>query len=132
MDRRWQCVSGEFCCARFAFLFLFCVFDYFINKQKTNLFSKHSAGFTPVRKVGKLPGPTLRAKYQKEYGFDEFELQVGAIKQGDRVVIVDDLLATGGSFAGAVSLVQQVPCSCSKQSKQPRKLNLRFLLVASF
>jgi adenine/guanine phosphoribosyltransferase-like PRPP-binding protein len=57
--------------------------------------------------------PARHAKYEKEYGFDEFELQVGAIKPGDRVVIVDDLLATGGSFSGAVALVKQVfSCRC--------------------
>lgn len=53
------------------------------------------AGFVPIRKKGKLPGPTVTAGYEKEYGKDLFEIQKEAIKQGQRVLIVDDIIATG-------------------------------------
>ncbi|KAI9760667.1 MAG: hypothetical protein M4579_001531 [Chaenotheca gracillima] len=65
------------------------------------------AAFVPVRKRGKLPGPTETAAYEKEYGRDFFEIQKGAVTPGQRVVIVDDLIATGGSAAAAGSLVKQ-------------------------
>jgi len=51
--------------------------------------------FVPVRKKGKLPGETIQAKYVKEYGEDVFEMQKGTMKSSDRVVVVDDLIATG-------------------------------------
>lgn len=53
------------------------------------------AGFVPVRKQGKLPGPTETASYEKEYGQDFFQIQADAIKQGQHVLIVDDIIATG-------------------------------------
>lgn len=53
------------------------------------------AGFVPVRKQGKLPGPTETASYEKEYGQDFFQIQADAIKQGQLVLIVDDIIATG-------------------------------------
>lgn len=53
------------------------------------------AGFVPVRKQGKLPGPTETAGYEKEYGQDFFQIQADAIKQGQHVLIVDDIIATG-------------------------------------
>ena len=53
------------------------------------------AGFVPVRKLGKLPGPTETESYEKEYGQDFFQIQADAIKQGQRVLIVDDIIATG-------------------------------------
>lgn len=53
------------------------------------------AGFVPVRKQGKLPGPTETASYDKEYGQDYFQIQADAIKQGQHVLIVDDIIATG-------------------------------------
>jgi adenine phosphoribosyltransferase len=56
---------------------------------------KLNAGFVPVRKKGKLPGPTVQATYQKEYGQDLFEMQKDGIKQGQKVLIVDDIIATG-------------------------------------
>jgi len=67
-----------------------------------------NAGFVPVRKKGKLPGPTVQATYQKEYGQDLFEMQQDAIKQGQNVLIIDDIIATGGSAAAAGSLVKQL------------------------
>uniref|UniRef100_A0A914M2V9 Adenine phosphoribosyltransferase n=1 Tax=Meloidogyne incognita TaxID=6306 RepID=A0A914M2V9_MELIC len=63
--------------------------------------------FVPVRKQGKLPGPIISASYQKEYGKDVFEVQQGALSAGQRVLIVDDLLATGGSLHAAEQLVKQ-------------------------
>ncbi|KAI5820331.1 phosphoribosyltransferase-like protein [Pyronema omphalodes] len=63
------------------------------------------AGFVPVRKAGKLPGETVQVSYKKEYGEDLFELQKGAIKPGSRVLIVDDIIATGGTAEAAEKLV---------------------------
>lgn len=53
------------------------------------------AGFVPVRKRGKLPGPTVTASFRKEYGEDHFQMQAGAIKPGQTVVVLDDIIATG-------------------------------------
>ncbi|KAK2740461.1 adenine phosphoribosyltransferase [Myotisia sp. PD_48] len=66
------------------------------------------AAFVPVRKQGKLPGPVETETYQKEYGSDFFQMQSDAIKPGQKVVIVDDIIATGGSAAAAGSLVQKL------------------------
>jgi len=63
------------------------------------------AAFVPVRKVGKLPGQTISASYEKEYGMDSFEMQADAIKPGQTVIVVDDLIATGGSAKAAGELV---------------------------
>ena len=63
-------------------------------------------GFIPVRKKGKLPRETVSQKYDLEYGQAEVEIHVDAIKPGQKVVIVDDLIATGGSAEAAVKLVQ--------------------------
>ena len=57
------------------------------------------AGFVPVRKPGKLPGPTEIASYKKEYGEDHFQIQADAIKQGQKVLILDDIIATGTIFS---------------------------------
>ena len=64
------------------------------------------AGFVPVRKKGKLPGPTESTAFKKEYGADHFEIQSDAIKRGQKVLVVDDIIATGGSAAAAGQLVQ--------------------------
>ncbi|KAG9238065.1 phosphoribosyltransferase-like protein [Amylocarpus encephaloides] len=66
------------------------------------------AGFAPVRKRGKLPGPTSEAKFEKEYGADWFQIQGDAVKKGQSVLVVDDIIATGGSAAAAGQLVQQL------------------------
>lgn len=63
--------------------------------------------FVPVRKKGKLPGETYEARYIKEYGEDDFVMQKDAIAKGQKVIIVDDIIATGGSAAAAGSLVEQ-------------------------
>lgn len=63
-------------------------------------------GFVAVRKENKLPGPVETAKYEKEYGTDVFAIQKGAIQSGQKVLIVDDLIATGGSASAAGQLVK--------------------------
>ena len=65
-------------------------------------------GFAPVRKKGKLPRQTVSQKYDLEYGQAEVELHVDAVKPGQKVVIVDDLIATGGSAEAAAKLVEQL------------------------
>ena len=67
-----------------------------------------SAGFVPIRKKGKLPHTTARIAYSLEYGLDEMEIHVDAIKPGERVILVDDLIATGGTAEGAVKLIRQI------------------------
>jgi adenine phosphoribosyltransferase len=63
-------------------------------------------GFTMIRKRGKLPGACLGHDYQLEYGTDRVEIQNGVIEKGQRVVVLDDLLATGGTMVAAISLLQ--------------------------
>jgi adenine phosphoribosyltransferase len=65
-------------------------------------------GFVMMRKQGKLPGTTVRHTYALEYGTDTIEIQQDAITKGARVVLVDDLLATGGTLAAGVKLLEQV------------------------
>jgi len=64
-------------------------------------------GFVPLRKKGKLPGATIGRDYALEYGTDRIELHVGAIATGARVLVVDDLLATGGTAEAAIALVAE-------------------------
>jgi adenine phosphoribosyltransferase len=66
------------------------------------------AGFVPVRKLGKLPAETIRASYALEYGTDSLEMHRDAVGAGQRVLIVDDLLATGGTAHATVELVRQL------------------------
>lgn len=63
-------------------------------------------GFCPIRKAGKLPGDTIGESYGLEYGSDTLEIQVDAVVSADRVLLVDDVLATGGTLAAATQLVQ--------------------------
>jgi len=67
-----------------------------------------SAGFVPIRKKGKLPHTTVRIAYSLEYGLDEMEMHADAVKPGERVILVDDLIATGGTAEGAVKLLRQI------------------------
>jgi adenine phosphoribosyltransferase len=67
-----------------------------------------NAGFVPVRKPGKLPAAVARVSYDLEYGSDAVEIHVDAIQPGQRVVLVDDLLATGGTMEATVKLVKQL------------------------
>lgn len=64
------------------------------------------AGFVPVRKKGKLPGETISVEYELEYGTDILEIHKDSIKKGQKVVIVDDLLATGGTIESVAKLVE--------------------------
>lgn len=64
-------------------------------------------GFVPVRKPGKLPGETISVNYDLEYGSDVLQIHKDAIKKGQRVAIIDDLLATGGTLEGVAKLVEQ-------------------------
>ena len=67
-----------------------------------------SAGFVPIRKKGKLPHTTVRIAYSLEYGIDEMEMHVDAIQPGERVILVDDLIATGGTAEAAVRLLRSL------------------------
>lgn len=67
-----------------------------------------NAGLIPVRKVGRLPGTTIQEEYELEYGVNTVEIHSDAIKPGQRVIIVDDLLATGGTIRAAVNLVDRL------------------------
>jgi len=71
-------------------------------------------GFVPVRKKGKLPYRTVAQKYSLEYGFDEVEIHIDAFKKkkGARVLVVDDLIATGGTAGAVVELVEKVDAKC--------------------
>lgn len=65
-------------------------------------------GFVPVRKPGKLPYKTIRFEYELEYGSDVLEIHMDAIEEGQKVIIVDDLLATGGTLLSTIKLVEQL------------------------
>ena len=67
-----------------------------------------SAGFVPIRKKGKLPHDTVRVAYSLEYGVDEMEMHRDAVQPGEKVILVDDLIATGGTAEGAVKLLKQM------------------------
>lgn len=66
------------------------------------------AGFSPVRKPGKLPSRTMRATYELEYGTDALEIHDDAVRRGQRVLIIDDLLATGGTARATIDLVKRL------------------------
>lgn len=68
---------------------------------------KLGAGFIPIRKPNKLPADTIKETYDLEYGSDTIEMHIDAVKTGDKVVIIDDLLATGGTAAAACNLVRK-------------------------
>ncbi|MET0430354.1 MAG: adenine phosphoribosyltransferase, partial [Microvirga sp.] len=67
-----------------------------------------SAGFVPIRKKGKLPHETVRIAYSLEYGVDEMEVHTDAIRTGERVILIDDLIATGGTAVAASRLLRQI------------------------
>ena len=69
------------------------------------------AGFVPIRKKGKLPHTTVRVAYSLEYGLDEMEMHRDAVASGDRIVLVDDLIATGGTAEAAVKLLRSLGAS---------------------
>lgn len=74
----------------------------------TPLAMELGVGVIPVRKPGKLPGKTISYSYELEYGTDSLEIQHDAIQPGDRVLVVDDLLATGGTVEASCKLIEQV------------------------
>ncbi len=84
---------------------------------------KLNAGFIPVRKQGKLPYTTHEESYDLEYGSNTVAIHIDAVKPGDRVLLVDDLLATGGTAAAAASLLQKLDAKI---------LEVRFLIELSF
>jgi adenine phosphoribosyltransferase len=69
------------------------------------------AGFVPIRKKGKLPHTTVRVAYSLEYGLDEMEMHRDAVSPGERIVLVDDLIATGGTAEAAVKLLRSLGAS---------------------
>ncbi|MEL6361036.1 MAG: adenine phosphoribosyltransferase [Pseudomonadota bacterium] len=66
-----------------------------------------SVGFVPIRKKGKLPFKTISESYELEYGVDEVEVHVDAIEKGERLLLVDDLIATGGTAIAAINLIER-------------------------
>ena len=74
----------------------------------TPLAIRMGLGFIPIRKAGKLPGPTHGVDYDLEYGKDRVEVHQDAIYEGSRVLLVDDLIATGGTIEGSAKLVKKV------------------------
>lgn len=69
---------------------------------------KWNVGFVPVRKPGKLPAATIKEEYELEYGIDGLEIHTDAVAQGEKILIVDDLLATGGTAAATAKLVERL------------------------
>jgi adenine phosphoribosyltransferase len=69
---------------------------------------KWGIGFVPVRKPGKLPAEKIREEYELEYGTDALEIHTDSIKKGQRVLIIDDLLATGGTISATVNLIERL------------------------
>lgn len=69
---------------------------------------KLSAGFAPVRKPGKLPAETIKESYELEYGTDEIEIHKDAVQPGQKVLLIDDLLATGGTMTACARLVESL------------------------
>lgn len=72
------------------------------------LAAKLNVGFIPIRKPNKLPAETIQETYSLEYGTDTIEMHADALKSGDRVLVIDDLLATGGTAVAACNLVKRV------------------------
>jgi adenine phosphoribosyltransferase len=66
-----------------------------------------SVGFVPIRKKGKLPYKTIGETYELEYGVDEVEIHIDAVKKGEKVLLVDDLIATGGTATAAIKLIER-------------------------
>ncbi|MEN3272129.1 MAG: adenine phosphoribosyltransferase, partial [Actinomycetota bacterium] len=84
---------------------------------------RFGAGFTPVRKAGKLPWEVEREEYELEYGTDLLEIHRDAVREGERVVVVDDVLATGGTASATVRLAERLGAEV---------VGLGFLLELSF
>nr|AHB86969.1 adenine phosphoribosyltransferase [Sedum alfredii] len=99
------------------------------------------AKFVPLRKPRKLPGPVISEEYSLEYGTDKIEMHIGAVHEGERVLIIDDLIATGGTLCAAIKLLERVgaevvECACVielPELKGKDKLGCKplFVLVSS-
>jgi len=76
------------------------------------LANKLNIGFIPIRKKGKLPYTTVSEKYSLEYGFDEVEIHIDAFEKGSNVLVIDDLIATGGTAGAAVKLIEAIGGIC--------------------
>ena len=74
--------------------------------------NKIGVGFVPIRKPGKLPRKTIEEKYDLEYGSNTLAIHEDAIKPGDKVIIIDDLLATGGTLEAAIKLIKRCGAEC--------------------
>ena len=72
------------------------------------LATRLKCGFVPIRKSGKLPGTIIRQNYQLEYGSDTLEIHIDSIESGERVLLVDDLLATGGTAEASIKLIEKL------------------------
>lgn len=89
-------------------------FDYIVGIESrgfifgATLADRLNKGFIPIRKPGKLPGKTKKVSYDLEYGSSELEMHEDSIKEGDKVIIIDDLIATGGSAKAAAELVESL------------------------
>ena len=81
------------------------------------------AGFVPIRKKGKLPAEVIREEYALEYGTDVIEIHTDALQPGERILLHDDLLATGGTMCAAVRLVEKL---------QAQIIGISFLIELSF
>lgn len=102
MKRRYQNANIGAICGLESRGFLFgCTLAYAMNIP-----------FVPIRKPGKLPRKTVSFQYEKEYGTDEFHIHADALHEHENVVIVDDLIATGGTAEAAVHLVEKAGCCC--------------------
>ncbi|CAN6879207.1 unnamed protein product [Brassica oleracea] len=87
------------------------------------------AKFVPLRKPKKLPGETIFEEYELEYGNDRLEMHVGAVEAGDRALVVDDLIATGGTLCAAINLLERVgaevvECACVIELPELKEANL--------
>nr|KJB65839.1 hypothetical protein B456_010G115800 [Gossypium raimondii] len=95
------------------------------------------AKFVPLRKPKKLPGEVIAEAYELEYGSDCLEMHVGAVEAGERAIVIDDLVATGGTLSAAISLLERVgaevvECACViglREVKGQRRLNGKPLYI---
>ncbi|MGC8479764.1 MAG: adenine phosphoribosyltransferase [Candidatus Micrarchaeia archaeon] len=107
-------VLFKLCIDELTFLLKDLDFDYFAGIESRGfifgaaLSYKMGKGFIPIRKKGKLPYKTISEEYKLEYGFETLEMHIDAMEKNSRVVIVDDLLATGGTIEAAAKLVNKV------------------------
>ncbi|THG03134.1 hypothetical protein TEA_016013 [Camellia sinensis var. sinensis] len=88
------------------------------------------AKFVPLRKPRKLPGEVISEDYVLEYGTDCLEMHVGAVKPGERAVVIDDIVATGGTLSAAIRLLETDTAEESKEKRARRELGLRLQSVA--